>query len=48
MSTYGQFSGGRVVWFALLFSTLMMLALMTWAFFRLRDARLARASGSAV
>jgi hypothetical protein len=46
MSTYGEFSGGRVVWFALLFSTLMVLALSTWAFFRLRDARLARAGES--
>jgi hypothetical protein len=46
MSTYGEFSGGRVVWFALLFSTLMVLAVSTWGFFRLRDARLARAAGS--
>jgi hypothetical protein len=50
MSTYGEFSGGRVVWFALLFSALMVLAVSTWAFFRLRDARLARAAqgGSSV
>jgi hypothetical protein len=43
LSTYGQFSGGRAVWFVLLFSTLMVIALSTWAYFRLRDARLARA-----
>jgi MFS family permease len=46
LSTYGKFSGGRAVWFVLLFSTLMLIALSTWAYFRLRDARLARAKES--
>jgi hypothetical protein len=44
LSTYGEVSGTRAIWFALLFSTLMVLALTTWGFFRLRDARLARAA----
>jgi hypothetical protein len=43
LSTYGEFSGGRAVWFVLLFSTLMVISLSTWAYFRLRDARQARA-----
>jgi hypothetical protein len=43
LSTYGHLSGTGAVWFVLLFSTLMVLSLTTWAFFRLRDARLARA-----
>jgi len=42
LSTYGELTGTGAVWFVLLFSTLMVLALSTWAFFRLRDARLAR------
>ena len=43
MSTYGhEISSGRAVWFALLFSTLMVIAVSTWGFFRVRDARLAR------
>ncbi len=46
LSTYGELSSGRAVWFVLLFSTLMVVALSTWAYFRLRDARLARAAGS--
>ena len=44
LSTYGQVSGSGAIWFVLLFSTLMVLALTTWAFFRIRDARLARAA----
>ena len=47
LSTYGELSSGRAVWFVLLFSTLMVIALSTWAYFRLRDARLARAEESA-
>ena len=47
LSTYGELSRGRAVWFALLFSTLMVLALITWGFFRVRDARLARAEEGA-
>jgi hypothetical protein len=46
LSTYGELSGTGAVWFVLLFSTLMVLALSTWAFFRLRDARLARTAES--
>jgi hypothetical protein len=46
MSTYGELSGTGAIWFVLLFSTLMVLALSTWAFFRLRDARLARTAES--
>jgi hypothetical protein len=47
LSTYGELSGTGAIWFVLLFSTLMVLALTTWAFFRIRDARLARtAEGS--
>jgi hypothetical protein len=46
LSTYGQLSSGRAVWFVLLFSTLMVVALSTWAYFRLRDARLERAKES--
>jgi hypothetical protein len=43
LSTYGHLSGAGAVWFVLLFSSLMIIALTTWAYFRLRDARLARA-----
>jgi hypothetical protein len=46
LSTYGHLTGTGAIWFVLLFSTLMVLALTTWAFFRLRDARLARAAES--
>jgi hypothetical protein len=46
LSTYGEVSNGRAVWFVLLFSTLMVVALSTWAYFRLRDARLARTKES--
>jgi hypothetical protein len=46
LSTYGELSGTGAIWFVLLFSTLMVLAFSTWAFFRLRDARLARAAES--
>jgi hypothetical protein len=43
MSTYGhEISSGRAVWFALLFSTLMVVAVSTWGFFRIREARLER------
>jgi hypothetical protein len=46
LSTYGELSGGRAIWFVLLFSTLMAIALTTWGYFRLRDARLERARHS--
>jgi hypothetical protein len=46
LSTYGELTGTGAVWFVLLFSTLMVIALSTWAYFKLRDARLARAKES--
>ena len=43
LSTYGhQVSGNRAIWFALLFSALMLVAVITWGFFRVREAREAR------
>jgi hypothetical protein len=47
LSTYGELSGTGAVWFVLLFSTLMVLALTTWAFFRIRETRLRARSGTA-
>jgi hypothetical protein len=49
LSTYGHHAErASVFWFVLLFSSLMVAALATWGFFRLRDARIARAAeGSA-
>jgi len=44
LSTYGHVRGSGAVWFVLLFSSLMVIALSTWGFFRIRDARLARAT----
>jgi hypothetical protein len=45
LSTYGhEISTGRVVWFALLFSMLMLLSVATWGYFRIRDSREARAT----
>ena len=44
LSTYGEVSGSGAVWFVLLFSSLMVIALTTWGYFRVRDARLARAA----
>ncbi|HEX3562419.1 MAG TPA: hypothetical protein VHU24_06240, partial [Solirubrobacterales bacterium] len=46
LSTYGQLTGKGAVWFVLLFSTLMVIALSTWGYFRLRDARLERTKES--
>jgi hypothetical protein len=46
LSTYHALEGSRAVWFALLFSSLMAASLATWAFFRIREARMARASTS--
>jgi hypothetical protein len=40
LSTYNQISGAGVVWFAILFSSLMIAAIATWGFFRVREARL--------
>jgi hypothetical protein len=43
LSTYGhEIDSGRAVWFALLFSTLMVVAVSTWGLFRVRDARMER------
>ncbi len=42
LSTYGHVSGSGRIWFVLLFSSLMVISLSTWGFFRVRDARLAR------
>jgi hypothetical protein len=47
LSTYGHHAEhASVFWFVLLFSSLMVAALATWGFFRLRDARIARAAES--
>jgi hypothetical protein len=46
LSTYGHLSGTGAVWFVLLFSSLMIIAITTWAYFRIRDARVARAAES--
>jgi hypothetical protein len=43
LSTYGhEIHSGRAVWFALLFSTLMVIAVSTWGILRIRDARVGR------
>jgi hypothetical protein len=47
LSTYEEASGGRAIWLILLFSSLMIVAISTWGYFRLRDARLARAERAA-
>jgi hypothetical protein len=46
LSTYGHHaeSSSGVFWFVLLFSSLMVVALATWAYFRIREAREARAT----
>jgi hypothetical protein len=44
LSTYSEESGHHIFWFVLLFSSLMLIALITWAYFRVRDARDARAA----
>ncbi len=46
LSTYNELHGGRTIWFALLFSSLMVLAVTTWGYFRVRDARAARAASA--
>ena len=43
LSTYAHASHTQAIWLILLFSALMIVAVSTWAYFRLRDARLARA-----
>jgi hypothetical protein len=48
LSTYQhEAHGGAAVWFVLLFSTLMLVSLATWGFFRVREVRQARASAAA-
>ena len=42
LSTYGHARTTQAIWLVLLFSLLMIVAVSTWAYFRLRDARLAR------
>jgi hypothetical protein len=44
LSTYQEHSHAGLVWFVLLFSTLMLLALATWGYFRIRDARASAAA----
>jgi hypothetical protein len=44
LSTYQEHGHARLVWFVLLFSTLMVLALATWALFRIREARASAAA----
>jgi Na+/melibiose symporter-like transporter len=46
LSTYSEESGHHVFWFVLLFSSLMLVALATWAYFRIREVRDARAEAS--
>jgi hypothetical protein len=42
LSTYGHHAHSTgIVWFVLLFSTLMVLAIATWGFFRIRESRAA-------
>jgi hypothetical protein len=48
LSTYGEHAAhGSIVWFVLLFSSLMLVALAIWGYFRLREAREARSSAAA-
>jgi hypothetical protein len=45
LSTYSHHAhSSGIVWFVLLFSSLMVVALATWGFFRVREAREARAT----
>ena len=47
LSTYGhEISKGRAIWFVLLFSSLMLIAVVTWGYFRVREARAARAASA--
>ena len=47
LSTYEEASGARAIWLILLFCSLMIVAVSTWGYFRVRDARLARAERAA-
>ena len=42
LSTYHGLHGSHAIWFGVLFAGLMVGALATWGFFRVRDARLTR------
>ncbi|MDX6625221.1 MAG: hypothetical protein QOE56_210 [Solirubrobacterales bacterium] len=42
LSTYNEVSGAGAFWFGILFSALMVIAMSTWAYFTLRNAREAR------
>jgi hypothetical protein len=39
LGTYDETAGGQLIWIVLLFSTLMLIALSTWAYFRVQEAR---------
>ena len=45
LSTYNEVSGAGAFWFGVLFSSLMLIAMATWGFFRVREAREARLAG---
>jgi hypothetical protein len=48
LSTYGEHAEhAKIVWIVLLFSSLMVVALTTWGFFRLRELRDARSNAAA-
>ena len=48
LSTYNEHAEhGSIFWFILLFSSLMLVALATWGFFRVRELREARSSAAA-
>jgi hypothetical protein len=48
LSTYGHHTErSGIFWFVLLFSSLMVVALATWGFFRVRELREARSSAAA-
>jgi FG-GAP repeat len=47
LSTYNEVSSAGAFWFGVLFSSLMLVALATWGYFRVRAAREARLGDSA-
>jgi hypothetical protein len=49
LSTYNEVSGAGAIWFGILFGSLMIIALSTWAYFAIREARLrARSEGAGI
>jgi hypothetical protein len=47
LSTYGhEVSGDHAIWFGLLFSALMLIAMTTWGYFRVQERRAAKAARS--